>query len=163
MFDISNSALLLWSWLVLALIFFAVEIFTAGFVLLCFGIGALAAAGLAFFGLGLTWQLVAFILLSSAAVLLSRPFAERVTSTGTQNLAGDRVLGKRAVVLQAIDPITNTGMVRVGTEEWRAESVDHSPLAKDSVVEVVGVEGVRLQVRRTTGSITGSTTDSTNH
>ena len=158
MFDFSNSALLLWGWLVLALIFFAAEIFTAGFVLLCFGIGALAAAGLAFFGLGLTWQLIAFIVLSSAAVLLSRPFAERVTSTGPQSLAGDRVLGKRAVVLQAIDPIANTGMVRVDTEEWRAESVDHSPIAKDSVVEVMAVEGVRLQVRRSTES----TVDSTN-
>ena len=157
MFDVSNSALLLWGWIVMALIFFAAEIFTAGFVLICFGIGALAAAGLAFFGLGLTWQLIAFIVLSSAAVLLSRPFAERVTSKGPQNVAGDRVLDKRAVVLQAIDPIANTGMVRVGTEEWRAESVDHSPIAKDSVVQVIGVEGVRLRVRR----ITGSTTDST--
>jgi len=154
MFDVSNSALLLWGWIVLALIFFAAEIFTAGFVLLCFGIGALAAAGLAFFGLGLTWQLLAFIVVSSAAVLLSRPFAERVTSKGPQDVAGDRVLGKRAVVLQAIDPIANTGMVRVDTEEWRAESVDHSPIAKDSVVEVVAVEGVRLQVRRITDSTT---------
>jgi membrane protein implicated in regulation of membrane protease activity len=158
MFDVSNSALLLWGWIVMALIFFAAEIFTAGFVLLCFGIGALAAAALAFFGLGLTWQLLAFIVVYSPAVLLSRPFAERVTSTGPQSLAGDRVLGKRAVVLQAIDPIANTGMVRVDTEEWRAESVDHSPIAKDSVVEVVAVEGVRLQVRRSTES----TVDSTN-
>lgn len=157
MFDVSNSALLLWGWIVLALIFFAAEIFTAGFVLLCFGIGALAAAGLAFFGLGLTWQLLAFIVVSSATVLLSRPFAERVTSKGPQDVAGDRVLGKRAVVLQAIDPIANTGMVRVETEEWRAESVDHSPIAKDSVVEVVAVEGVRLQVRRSTDSRMDST------
>ena len=65
-------------------------------------------------------------------------------------------LGKRAVVLQAIDPIANTGMVRVGTEEWRAASVDHSPIAKDSIVEVVGVEGVRLQVQRITGDTTNS-------
>jgi len=148
MFDVSNSAILLWGWIVLALIFFVAEIFTAGFVLLCFGIGALAAAGVAFFGFGLTWQLLAFIVFSIGAVLLSRPFAERVTSTGPQHVAGDRVLGKRAVVLQAIDPITNTGMVRVGTEEWRAESVDQSSVAKDSVVEVMGVDGVRLQVRR---------------
>lgn len=154
MFDISTNALLLWGWIVLALIFFAAEIFTAGFVLLCFGIGSLAAAGAAFFGLGLTWQLLAFIVISITSVLLSRPFAERVTSTGPQHVAGDRVLGRRAVVLQAIDPITNTGMVRVGTEEWRAESVDHSNVPKDSLVEVIGVDGVRLQVRRIPGTKT---------
>ncbi|MFZ1754165.1 MAG: NfeD family protein [Caldilineaceae bacterium] len=150
MFEYSNNALLLWGWIVLALIFFAAEIFTAGFVLLCFGVGALAAAGVAYFGLGLGWQLIAFIVASIAAVLLSRPFAERVTSTGPQQVAVDRVLGKRAVVLKAIDPIANTGMVRVDTEEWRAESVDHGSIAKDSVVEVMGVDGVRLQVRRIT-------------
>lgn len=147
MFDVSNNAILLWGWIVLALVFFAAEIFTAGFVLLCFGIGALLAAGAAFVGLGLTWQLLAFIVGSIVAVLLSRPFAERVTSTGPQFLAGDRVLGKRAVVLQAIDPIANTGMVRVDTEEWRAESVNGDSIPKDSVVEVVGVDGVRLRVR----------------
>ena len=147
MFDVSNNALLLWGWIVVALIFFGAEIFTAGFVLLCFGIGALLAAGAAFAGLGLAWQLAAFIVGSVVAVLLSRPFAERVTSSGPQFLAGDRVLGKRAVVLQAIDPLVNTGMVRVDTEEWRAESVDGVSIPKDSVVEVVGVDGVRLQVR----------------
>ncbi len=151
MFEVSNSALLLWGWIVLALVFFVAEIFTAGFVLLCFGIGALAGAGAGFFGLGLAWQLIAFIVVSAGATLLSRPFAERVTSTGHQNLAGDRVLGKRAVVLQAIDPITSRGMVRVDTEEWRAESVDSRAIAKDSIVEVVGVDGVRLQVRPTGG------------
>ncbi|RLT32545.1 MAG: NfeD family protein [Chloroflexi bacterium] len=152
MFDGSSNALLLWGWIVMALIFFTAEIFTAGFVLLCFGIGALAGAGMAFFGLGLAWQLVAFIVASSVAVLLSRPFAERVSSKSPQNVAGDRVLGKRAVVLQAIDPIANTGIVRVGTEEWRAESVDQTGVPKDSLVEVVGVAGVRLQVRRITDS-----------
>jgi membrane protein implicated in regulation of membrane protease activity len=75
-------------------------------------------------------------------------------------LAGDRVLGKHAVVLQAIDPMTNTGMVRVGTEEWRAQSVDGGSLPKDSVVEVMGVDGVRLQVRRIPDNMTNSTTRS---
>ena len=154
MFDVSMSAILLWGWIVLALIFFAAEIFTAGFVLLCFGIGALAGAGAAFLGLGLAWQLIAFIVVSAGATLLSRPFAEKVTSSGPQHLAGDRVLGKHAVVLQAIDPITNTGMVRVDTEEWRAESVDNAGIAKDTVVEVLGVDGVRLQVRRIPGTST---------
>lgn len=154
MFDFSSNALLLWGWVVLALLFFGAEIFTAGFVLLCFGIGALAAAGVAFFDLGVAWQLIAFIVASSVAVLLSRRFAEKVTSTGPQHLAGDRVLGKQAVVLQAIDPIANTGMVRVDTEQWRAESVDGGGIPKDSIVEVMGVDGVRLQVRRIAGNST---------
>jgi len=147
MFDVASSPLFLWAWIVLALVFFVAEIFTAGFVLLFFGVGALAGAVVAFFGLGMAWQLVAFIVVSIVTILLSRPFAERISSKGPQNVAGDRVLGKHAVVLQTIDPIANTGMVRVNTEEWRAENVDGGSIAKDSVVKVVGVDGVRLRVR----------------
>lgn len=142
--------LLRWGWIVVAVFFFVAEIFTAGFVLLCFGIGALAAALVAFLGLGMEWQLVGFIVVSAISVVLARPFADRISQSGVQQIAGDRMIGKRAVVLQTIDPIANTGMVRVETEEWRAESADGELLAPGALVEVLGVDGVRLQVRAVT-------------
>ncbi|RME63383.1 MAG: NfeD family protein [Caldilineae bacterium] len=147
MFEENLGPLLTWAWIVIGILFFIAEIFTAGFVLLCFGIGALAAAAVAYFGLGLTWQLVVFIVVSAAAVVLSRPFAERVSAKGHQGVAGDRMLGKQAVVLKEINPIANTGMVRMETEEWRAESVNGAVIPAGELVEVIGVDGVRLQVR----------------
>ena len=138
---------LIWIWAALALIFFIAEIFTAGFFLVCFGIGAAAAALLAFLGFDVIWQLVAFISASVVALAFLRPLAKRV-STEVANPGGiDRVVGKQAVVLEAIDPLAATGRVRIEREEWRADSIDGNTIAKDSVVKVIRVSGTRVLVR----------------
>ena len=136
-----------WVWVVMALFFGVAEIFTAGFVLICFGIGAAAAAILAFVGLGLVWQLGAFIVVSAVSVVLSRRFAERVSGPQMQGVGIDRVLGKEAVVIEAIDPLSAHGRVRIDREEWRADSADGAPIAQDMQVEVLRVEGTRVIVR----------------
>ncbi len=146
MFTENIDELMRWGWVVLAVFFFLVEIFTAGFVLLCFGIGALGAALAAFLGAGLAWQLVVFIAATIAAVVLARPFADRISRPGIQQIAGDRMIGKWGVVLQTVDPMEGTGMVRVESERWRAESTVNVQLEVGEVVRVVGVDGVRLQV-----------------
>ena len=147
MLDQNIQELLRWAWIVVAVFFFLTEVFTAGIVLMCFGVGAFGAALAAFLGVGLALQIVVFIVVSGVAVLLSRPLAARISRPGVQQIAGDRVIGKWAVVLQTVDPMTNTGMVRVESERWRAESMDGEQLEVGVVVEVVGVDGVRLLVR----------------
>lgn len=147
MADLSINLLLPWFWIALAILFLVAEILTSGFVLLCFGIGAFIGAAIAFLGGDMAWQVGAFVVGSGVSVFLLRPFAERVSVRGVQQIAIDRVLGKRAMVLQTIDPERNTGMVRVDSEEWRAESVDHRIIPEGSLVEVLAVDGVRLQVR----------------
>lgn len=136
-----------WGWLILALFLFLAEIFTAGFVLAAFGVGALAGALAAFFGLTLPWQILTFIIVSVIAVIYSRRFAERVTGESSIKVGVDRVLGKKAIVLETIDPLEATGRVRIDREEWRAESSDGQVIPAESIVEVVGVEGTRVLVR----------------
>ena len=136
-----------WGWLIFALFLFLAEIFTAGFVLAAFGVGALAGALASFFGLTLPWQILVFIIVSVIAVIYSRRFAERVTGESSVKVGVDRVLGKKAVVLETIDPLEATGRVRIDREEWRAESSDSQVIPAESIVEVVGVEGTRVLVR----------------
>lgn len=139
--------ILVWVWALAALVFFVAEIFTAGFFLVCFGLGAVVAALLAGLGFDLIWQALAFLGVSVLALVFLRPFAVRVSGE-TRNPGGiDRVAGKTAVVLEEIDPLLGTGMVRIDREEWRADSVDHIKIAKDALVEVVGVSGTRVLVK----------------
>ncbi len=154
------NELLRWAWIVVAVFFFLTEVFTAGIVLLCFGIGALGAALVAFLGAGLAWQIVAFIVVSAVAVLLARPLADRIARPGVQQIAGNRMIGKWAVVLQTVDPIANTGMVRLESERWRAESLDGGQLEVGEVVKVLGVDGVRLQVRAADNAVDTARADS---
>jgi membrane protein implicated in regulation of membrane protease activity len=145
--EVFVNNVLIWIWAVLALVFFIAEIFTAGFFLVCFGIGAAAAAVLALAGVDVIWQFVAFIGASVAALAFLRPLAKTV-STQVANPGGiDRVVGKQAVVLEEINPLAATGLVRVEREEWRADSLDGNTIAQGSMVKVVRVSGTRLLVR----------------
>ena len=94
-----------WFWVVLAAILIVGEIFTAGFFLLPFGVGAVVSAAGTWFGLGPVGQWLLFLAISVPGLLLIRRFADRVTE-GAEPLrvAGDRTLGRVGLVLQAIQP-----------------------------------------------------------
>lgn len=131
----------------MAIIFLIAELFTTGFFLVCFGIGAAAAALLAYLGVDPFIQVVAFIAVSGVAVLLTRPLTRRLNEQQKNFVGSDRVLEKRAIVLTEINPPLGAGMVRVDAEEWRATSEDGRIIAKDEIVEVLRIEGTRLVVR----------------
>lgn len=136
-----------WAWVVLALIFVIAEIFTAGFFLICFGVGAAGAGLAAFLGASVEWQFAIFVLLSSLAVVLVRPLANRVSNPNTHLVGIDRVLGKEGIVLETIDPISGRGVVRINSEQWSAESTEGRPIVAGSQVVVVAVQGTHLKVQ----------------
>ena len=71
-------------WLILGVVFIVAEIFTTGFVLLWFGIGALVAALLALTGVvGLPLQILSFLVVSIALTVASRTIFERFLLRGS--------------------------------------------------------------------------------
>jgi membrane protein implicated in regulation of membrane protease activity len=136
-----------WAWLILAIILTIAEIFTAGFFLISFGIGAGAAALFAYLGFGYLAQLGVFIAASAAVLMLLRPLALRVSGHQPNTVGIDRVLGRQAIVLETIDPRRGRGVVRVGSERWSAEAADGAVIQTGALVEVVGVDGAHLRVR----------------
>ena len=60
----------------------------------------------------------------------------------------DAVLGRTGVVTKRIAP-RDTGLVKVGTEEWRAELVPGDETVREvgATITVSSVEGVTLKVR----------------
>jgi len=60
----------------------------------------------------------------------------------------DAVLGKTGVVTKRVAP-RDTGFVKVGTEEWRAELAQGDEMVREvgSTITVSSVEGVTLKVR----------------
>ncbi|MCK5833145.1 NfeD family protein [bacterium] len=134
-------------WTIIAAVFAIAEMFTAGFFLLWFGVGAGIAAILAGLGMGSGWQLGAFIIVSSVLVLFSRRFADRFTRKGPSGVGSDRLIGKIGMVFEEIDNIKNTGMVRFGGEEWRAKNEDNEIIEKGERVEVNKIVGTHLIVK----------------
>ncbi len=134
-------------WMVIAAIFIIGEIFTAGFFLLWFGIGAAAAGILAMLDFGAGWQWAAFIVVSGLLFIVSRRFAERITKKQPPGIGADRFIGMKGVVLEEVDNTKNTGRVRIEKEEWRADSDTGEVIPVDTKVEVTRLVGTRLIVK----------------
>jgi membrane protein implicated in regulation of membrane protease activity len=146
---IMNADIYFWGWLILALIFFVGELLTAGFFLVAFGVGAALAALFALLGVDIVWQLAIFVVVSAVVVFSLRRFADSVSPAKQPAQVGvDRVLGKMAVVIETIDALNGTGIVRVNAEEWRALPENETDvIPARSLVEVLAVKGTRLVVR----------------
>mgnify|MGYP001153682993 CR=1 FL=1 len=135
-------------WVAIAVLFLVGEIFTEGFALMWFGIGAAVGAVLAFLKLPFWLQILAALVVASVLFALSRVFFKRVTRRASQQgVAADRMIGKTGVVVERIDPLTARGLVRVAKEEWRADSENDASIETGTVVEVVRLEGVHLVVK----------------
>lgn len=140
--------LLFWAWIILALIFLIAEIFTVSFFISCFAVGSFAAALVAFFfPATFGGQMGAFLVGSGVALALSRSFADRITGRQTEEFGVDRLIGKRGIVIEAIDSVSGRGRIRVNREEWRADVPGTLRLEVGQTVEVIEVDGTHLVVR----------------
>ena len=137
-----------WVWMLAAVGFGIGEMATPGaFFLAPFGIGAAVAAVLAFAGVSLTWQWLAFVVVSVACLFALRPVARRLDQAAgaPAGVGSRRLIGLEGVVLQAI-PGGDLGTVRVDREEWRAITTDGSPLAVGAPVRIIDVQGTKVIV-----------------
>ena len=136
-----------WLWFGLAAVFIIGEVFTEGFFLLWFGVGAALSGVLAMFGVGAAVQWAVFVVASGVLLAVSRRFADRFTHKQPPGIGADRLIGRRGVVLAKIDNVENAGKVRIDKEEWRAESDDDSVIESGTRVEVVRLDGTHAVVR----------------
>ncbi|WP_428077975.1 NfeD family protein [Candidatus Avelusimicrobium alvi] len=134
-------------YLIIAVGCFAGEVFTMEFSLACLGIGLLGASLTSWLGLGIWWQVGVFAFVSGAAWIGVRPFALRHLYRNSKHVKtpAEDVIGKTAVVETAIDPVQNTGRVKVEGESWKATADKKLPAGTQCVVEKL--DGVTLTVR----------------
>ena len=138
-----------WIWLGAGVIFLLGEMhFFGSFFLLPFAIGALVAAILAFLGVGVGWEWLAFVVVSVASLACLYPLRHKLDrSRPAEGIGSRRLIGQPALVLQDVPGgPAELGLVRVGREEWRAESRDGRPLPAGTNVRVVDVQGTRVIV-----------------
>lgn len=136
-----------WVWLGAIVAFGILEALTAGLVSIWFVAGGLAGLLGAIAGLGTTAQVVLFILVSAAALILTRPLVKRYTQGRAIPTNADRVLGQSAKVTETIDNENSTGAVYVDGKTWTARSGDGQLIPVGALVSVERMEGVKLFVK----------------
>lgn len=138
-------------WLVLGVALIIAEIFTLGFVLFWFGIGAVAAALVGFLGGGFLLQFLVFAVVSIALTAMSRTIFANYLSHRDEDamkMGVDSLPGQVGTVTIASKGALKESAVKVYGSTWTAFPVDgETELAEGEKVEVVSVKGSSIYVR----------------
>lgn len=128
------------------------EIFTFGFVLFWFGIGALAAALAAKLGLGFGLQFLIFASVSIVLTAMSRTLFASYFRHGDEysvKTGVDSLPGQVGTVTISSKGTLNEGAVKVFGSIWTAYPIEgETPLLEGEKVEVVQVKGSSIYVAK---------------
>ena len=135
-------------WLILLACFLVVEAITVGLTTIWFAGGALVAAIASGLGAGILIQWVLFLVISLVLLIFTRPLAVRYMNKGVPKTNVNSLIGERAVVIQKINNLEQSGQVRINDIEWTARTVDDGEeIPTGAVVEIEEIRGVKLIVK----------------
>lgn len=134
-----------WFWLLLSITFALVEILTPGtFYFLWFCFGALCALFVTFFTDNIPLQICVFISTSILSLIGFYSRLKKYLNTKYRGANIEELIGKLGIVIEEIEPLKSTGMVKVNGELWRAKSDTFIP--KDTKVRIKKINGNTLIV-----------------
>ncbi len=133
-------------WIALLVILVVIEASTVQLVTIWFAFGALVALIANIFNAPIYLQVTLFVVVSLVALIATRPLIKKFTHKKRIPTNADRVIGKKAVVLEDIDNSLAKGLVSVDGVTWSARASDSSVIPKDTSVDVEKIEGVKLIV-----------------
>jgi membrane protein implicated in regulation of membrane protease activity len=137
-----------WAWLIIIAACVIIEASTMGLTTIWFAIGALVAWFIHLTGLGLHVQIVVFLIVSIACLVLTRPIAVKKLNVGKNKTNLDSLIGETAKVETTINNFNNVGYVNLRGQIWSARSIDDEVIEKDEPVVVKEIKGVKLIVKR---------------
>lgn len=138
-------------WLGAVIVFLVVEMITVSLVSIWFVGGALAAFLVSFLTDQIWIECLVFLGVSVVLLLLLRPMARKLSAKQKDQITtgAKALIGKRAVVTEDIDNLRAKGAVQVNGQFWTARTQDdQEKIAKDTVVKILDVDGVKLLVKK---------------
>lgn len=134
-------------WIVFAVVLVVIESLTLGLVTIWFAIGALLGFLAAW--LNFSWAIQFVVFLSSSIVLLlfTRAIAVKYLKIGATKTNVYALIGQVGLVIERIDPL-RYGQINVKGQIWGAKSSNDEEIEVDTRVQIEGIDGVRLVVRR---------------
>ena len=138
-------------WIIFGIILLIAEIFTPGFLLASFGIGAFGGSLFAFWDYEFKIQLFVFSIVTMVVFFGIRPMYNKYfQKLDDQRETGvNAFIGNNYKVTENINNSENTGRVLVGSESWRARSENDELFETGDLIKVNKVEGSTLFVSST--------------
>ena len=137
-------------WVIVALVFVIVEIFTSGFAVMCISFGCLFGAGASALDWDIKWQLLAFAVGTVLAFATVRPLVYKFFYKNSREVKtnAEALVGRRAVVTERIEGELHPGRVKVDGDDWKAVSLDTEAIEVGEAVEVTAINSVILTVKK---------------
>ena len=93
-----------------------------------------------------TWLAIIFVILSAVLLICTRPLVKKFVNRKTIATNADRIIGADGIVTNRIDPINNSGQVKIYGQIWSAKSRFGIPIEENTLVIVTALEGVKAVV-----------------
>lgn len=134
-------------WLALLVILLVIELATLGLTTIWFAGGALAAFILSFFIDSLGAQIGLFAVVSLLLLLFTRPFAVKYVNRNRAKTNADSLIGRTALVTEAIDNLAGKGQASVAGQVWTARAAgEGGTIPEGTKVQILKISGVKLIV-----------------
>lgn len=130
-------------WLIIGFIMLVIEMFSLSFFAFFIAMGALLTALLTYFGIlpTITYQVVVFCASSVLFLILLRKLLRQKFSQAKSGVDYTEFVGDKVRVLQEI-PENGRGRIFYRGTEWEAVSIDGKPIAKDTLVTILKMDGI---------------------
>ena len=137
-----DELIIIWAVIVAAALL--LEFLTYEFYTAWFSVGGLAALIMAACEVDLAWQIIVFVVLSTALLLSLRPFVKRFVQTETTPTNLDANVGKSVKLLG--DVIEGKSTIKIHDVIWNVKC--NSELPAGAEVIITGMEGNKYSVEK---------------
>ncbi len=135
-------------WLIIAILFFILEMMGPGFLLFWVGVGALITMVVSIFVDSIAIQIGIFTISSTALLFCTRPFVNKFTKNDTTVTNAQSIIGKKAIVTKEINSLKGTGQIKVNGEAWSAKCSNEGIIEEGTEVTVLNINGVKAIVEK---------------
>jgi membrane protein implicated in regulation of membrane protease activity len=137
---------MIYLWLSLIVVFFALEAVTMDLFGIWFTAGAFAAFLTSYVTENIAIQTLVFIVVSVILLLFTRPAVKKYFTPRRVRTNLDRIVGEHAIVLKTIKPF-EVGEVKVDGKIWSAIAMENQEIAQGETVTIVSIEGAKVIVK----------------
>ena len=117
-------------WLIIAILFFILEMMGPGFLLFWVGVGALITMIVSIFVDSVAIQIGVFTISSTLLLFCTRPFVKKFSKNDTAVTNANSTIGKEGIVTKEINPLKGIGQIKVNGESWSARSSENTIIAE---------------------------------
>ena len=142
---LSSTVTMLIVWGVFIVITVIIEFETQDLVTIWFTLGAIIAIISCALKAEIWLQLVLFLVVSTIAIILTRPLAKKMQEKEIIHTNADRIIGKTAIVTQTISQ-NQIGEIKIEGRFWRAICLDNKKFNIDDKVLIKAISGTKVVV-----------------